>query len=149
MFWLMCFTVALQESCGYQSRSCEWCVAVSSALWALKCSICHIILFHLLDCCSAVKPEMYPWQRWLRYECAINIEDLIKLSDVMSEHSLGPNGGLAQSPRLQESNLLFLLYVRLWYAVEICVRPCVLHGLLGEEYRLAWGKVETSYWRSV
>uniref|UniRef100_A0A8R7PT21 Uncharacterized protein n=1 Tax=Triticum urartu TaxID=4572 RepID=A0A8R7PT21_TRIUA len=23
-----------------------------------------------------------------RYECAINIEDLIKLSDVMSEHSL-------------------------------------------------------------
>ena len=28
-----------------------------------------------------------------RYECAINIEDLIKLSDVMSEHSLGPNGG--------------------------------------------------------
>lgn len=28
-----------------------------------------------------------------RYECAINIEDLIKLSDVMNEHSLGPNGG--------------------------------------------------------
>lgn len=23
----------------------------------------------------------------------MNIEDLIKLSDVMSEHSLGPNGG--------------------------------------------------------
>ncbi|XWS21297.1 hypothetical protein CRYUN_Cryun30bG0043500 [Craigia yunnanensis] len=28
------------------------------------------------------------------YDCAINIEDLIKLSDVMTEHSLGPNGGL-------------------------------------------------------
>lgn len=28
-----------------------------------------------------------------RYDCAINIEDLIKLSDVMNEHSLGPNGG--------------------------------------------------------
>ncbi|KAF3624043.1 GPN-loop GTPase 2 [Capsicum annuum] len=28
------------------------------------------------------------------YECAVNIEDLIKLSDVMVEHSLGPNGGL-------------------------------------------------------
>ncbi|KAF4388755.1 hypothetical protein G4B88_019032 [Cannabis sativa] len=28
----------------------------------------------------------------LPYECAINIEDLIKLSDVMTEHSLGPNG---------------------------------------------------------
>ncbi|GKA29384.1 GPN-loop GTPase 2, partial [Tanacetum coccineum] len=27
-----------------------------------------------------------------RYDCAINIEDLIKLSDVMNEHSLGPNG---------------------------------------------------------
>lgn len=28
-----------------------------------------------------------------RYECAVNIEDLVKLSDVMIEHSLGPNGG--------------------------------------------------------
>jgi len=27
------------------------------------------------------------------YECAVNIEELIKLEDVMSEHSLGPNGG--------------------------------------------------------
>ncbi|EXB55841.1 GPN-loop GTPase 2 [Morus notabilis] len=26
------------------------------------------------------------------YKCAVNIEDLIKLSDVMTEHSLGPNG---------------------------------------------------------
>ncbi|KAL8095601.1 GPN-loop GTPase QQT1-like [Apium graveolens] len=30
----------------------------------------------------------------LPYDCAVNIEDLIKLSDVMNEHSLGPNGGL-------------------------------------------------------
>ncbi|KAL2894980.1 GPN-loop GTPase QQT1 [Bienertia sinuspersici] len=29
----------------------------------------------------------------LPYDCAVNIEDLIKLSDVMNEHSLGPNGG--------------------------------------------------------
>ncbi|XP_021687295.2 GPN-loop GTPase QQT1 isoform X3 [Hevea brasiliensis] len=28
----------------------------------------------------------------LPYDCAVNIEDLIKLSDVMMEHSLGPNG---------------------------------------------------------
>jgi len=28
-----------------------------------------------------------------RYDCAVNIEDLIKLEDVMTEHSLGPNGG--------------------------------------------------------
>lgn len=27
------------------------------------------------------------------YDCAVNIEDLIKLNDVMNEHSLGPNGG--------------------------------------------------------
>lgn len=32
-----------------------------------------------------------------RYDCAVNIEDLIKLSDVMIEHSLGPNGGTAAS----------------------------------------------------
>ena len=25
--------------------------------------------------------------------CAVNIEELINLSDVMNEHSLGPNGG--------------------------------------------------------
>ncbi|KAB1204000.1 GPN-loop GTPase 2 [Morella rubra] len=29
----------------------------------------------------------------LPYECVVNIEDLIKLDDVMMEHSLGPNGG--------------------------------------------------------
>lgn len=29
-----------------------------------------------------------------RYDCAVNIEDLIKLDDVMMEHSLGPNGGM-------------------------------------------------------
>jgi GPN-loop GTPase len=28
-----------------------------------------------------------------RYDCAVNIEDLVKLSDVMIQHSLGPNGG--------------------------------------------------------
>lgn len=27
------------------------------------------------------------------YECAINIHDLISLSDVMEEFGLGPNGG--------------------------------------------------------
>ncbi|KAM1714269.1 hypothetical protein ACFX12_024899 [Malus domestica] len=27
------------------------------------------------------------------YECFVNVEDLIKLNDVMVEHSLGPNGG--------------------------------------------------------
>lgn len=29
----------------------------------------------------------------VRYECAVNIEDLVKLEDVMSQYDLGPNGG--------------------------------------------------------
>ena len=28
----------------------------------------------------------------LLYQCAVNIEDLIKILDVMIEHGLGPNG---------------------------------------------------------
>ncbi|KAM0916942.1 hypothetical protein ACQ4PT_009933 [Festuca glaucescens] len=43
-----------------------------------------------------------------RYECAINIEDLIKLSDVMSEHSLGPNGGLVYCMDYLEKNIDWL-----------------------------------------
>jgi hypothetical protein len=58
-----------------------------------------------------------------RYECAINIEDLIKLSDVMSEHSLGPNGGLSI---VQESSLLVLFLCLLmlccWY---LCQALCI------------------------
>jgi GPN-loop GTPase len=30
----------------------------------------------------------------LRYECGVNVTDLISLTDVMDEHGLGPNGGL-------------------------------------------------------
>uniref|UniRef100_A0A453FDS6 GPN-loop GTPase 2 n=1 Tax=Aegilops tauschii subsp. strangulata TaxID=200361 RepID=A0A453FDS6_AEGTS len=44
----------------------------------------------------------------LPYECAINIEDLIKLSDVMSEHSLGPNGGLVYCMDYLEMNIDWL-----------------------------------------
>ena len=29
----------------------------------------------------------------LPYECAVNIEDLIKLEDAMNQYGLGPNGG--------------------------------------------------------
>jgi GTPase SAR1 family protein len=29
----------------------------------------------------------------LPYECAVNIEELIKLEDVMAQYDLGPNGG--------------------------------------------------------
>lgn len=42
-------------------------------------------------CCNGEK--VVSFLNVIRYECAINIEELIKLSDVMSEHSLGPNGG--------------------------------------------------------
>ncbi|KAI3972759.1 hypothetical protein MKX01_019417 [Papaver californicum] len=44
----------------------------------------------------------------LPYDCAVNMEDLIKLSDVMSEHSLGPNGGLVYCMDYLEKNLDWL-----------------------------------------
>ncbi|KAL9280242.1 GPN-loop GTPase QQT1 [Arabidopsis thaliana] len=42
------------------------------------------------------------------YECAVNIEELIKLEDVMSEHSLGPNGGLVYCMEYLEKNIDWL-----------------------------------------
>ncbi|RWW34337.1 hypothetical protein BHE74_00055428 [Ensete ventricosum] len=62
---------ALQKSSCRQFGSCKRCIAVSFEL--------GVIDVHLIFT--------------LVYECAVNIEDLIKLSDVMAEHSLGPNGG--------------------------------------------------------
>ncbi|CAI0464556.1 unnamed protein product [Linum tenue] len=44
----------------------------------------------------------------LPYDCAVNIEDLIKLSDVMAEHSLGPNGGLVYCMDFLEKNIDWL-----------------------------------------
>ncbi|KAL7607438.1 GPN-loop GTPase QQT1 [Lactuca sativa] len=44
----------------------------------------------------------------LPYDCAINIEDLIKLSDVMNEHNLGPNGGLVYCMDYLEKNIDWL-----------------------------------------
>ncbi|PKA57123.1 hypothetical protein AXF42_Ash002427 [Apostasia shenzhenica] len=44
----------------------------------------------------------------LPYECAVNVEDLIKLSDVMAEHSLGPNGGLVYCMDYLERNIDWL-----------------------------------------
>ncbi|KAG6784445.1 hypothetical protein POTOM_010139 [Populus tomentosa] len=45
----------------------------------------------------------------LPYDFAINIEDLMKLSDVMNEHSLGPNGGLVYCLDYLEKNIVWLL----------------------------------------
>ncbi|XP_075511863.1 GPN-loop GTPase QQT1-like isoform X2 [Primulina tabacum] len=44
----------------------------------------------------------------LPYDCAINIEELIKLSDVMAEHSLGPNGSLIYCMDYLEKNIDWL-----------------------------------------
>ncbi|KAK1553702.1 hypothetical protein Q3G72_002320 [Acer saccharum] len=49
-----------------------------------------------------------PANETLPYECAVNIEDLIKLSDVMGEHSLGPNGGLVYCMDYLEKNVDWL-----------------------------------------
>ncbi|XP_068314234.1 GPN-loop GTPase QQT1-like [Pyrus communis] len=44
----------------------------------------------------------------LPYECVVNMEELIKLSDVMVEHSLGPNGGLVYCMDYLEKNIDWL-----------------------------------------
>ncbi|KAM7279832.1 hypothetical protein ACFE04_006966 [Oxalis oulophora] len=44
----------------------------------------------------------------LPYDCAVNIEDLIKLSDVMAQHNLGPNGGLVYCMDYLEKNIEWL-----------------------------------------
>uniref|UniRef100_A0A7I4C3J4 GPN-loop GTPase 2 n=1 Tax=Physcomitrium patens TaxID=3218 RepID=A0A7I4C3J4_PHYPA len=44
----------------------------------------------------------------LPYECAVNIEDLVKLEDVMSQYDLGPNGGLVFCMDYLEKNLDWL-----------------------------------------
>lgn len=44
----------------------------------------------------------------LPYECAVNIEDLIKLSDAMVQHDLGPNGGLVYCMDYLEKNIDWL-----------------------------------------
>ncbi|CAM6089107.1 unnamed protein product [Calypogeia fissa] len=45
----------------------------------------------------------------LPYECAVNIEELIKLEDVMAEHGLGPNGGLVYCMDYLEKNMDWLI----------------------------------------
>ena len=42
-----------------------------------------------------------------RYECAVNVEDLIRLEDVMEQHTLGPNGGT--TPRFLFVSFSFLI----------------------------------------
>jgi hypothetical protein len=44
----------------------------------------------------------------LPYECAVNIEDLVKLEDVMSQYDLGPNGGLIYCMDYLEKNIDWL-----------------------------------------
>ena len=45
----------------------------------------------------------------LPYECAVNIEDLIKLEDAMNQYGLGPNGG--KSSALQISLKYIILFI--------------------------------------
>ncbi|GBG78431.1 hypothetical protein CBR_g26460 [Chara braunii] len=44
----------------------------------------------------------------LPYECAVNIEDLITLSDVVAQYGLGPNGGLVYCMDYLEKNMDWL-----------------------------------------
>lgn len=52
--------------------------------------------------------NMDPANDQLPYDCAVNIEDLIKLGDAMNEHSLGPNGGLLYCMEYIEKNIDWL-----------------------------------------
>lgn len=58
--------------------------------------LCFMPLFHVLISSVILLYGCYMSYSLFeqRYDCAINIEDLIKLEDVMAEHSLGPNGGI-------------------------------------------------------
>ncbi|CAH2059946.1 unnamed protein product [Thlaspi arvense] len=44
----------------------------------------------------------------LPYECAVNVEELIKLEDVMVDPALGPNGGLVYCMEYLEKNIDWL-----------------------------------------
>jgi hypothetical protein len=46
----------------------------------------------------------------LPYECAVNIEDLIKIEDVMAEHGLGPNEDLVYCMDFLEKNIDWLQF---------------------------------------
>jgi GTPase SAR1 family protein len=50
-----------------------------------------------------------PANDFLPYKCAIDIAELVKLSDVMEEHQLGPNGGIIYCMKYLEANLDWLL----------------------------------------
>ncbi|GJP57187.1 hypothetical protein CLOM_g16218 [Closterium sp. NIES-68] len=53
--------------------------------------------------------NMDPANDRLPYECAVNIEELIRLEDVMSQHGLGPNGGLVYCMDYIDKNFDWLL----------------------------------------
>ncbi|CAI5988437.1 unnamed protein product [Closterium sp. NIES-64] len=44
----------------------------------------------------------------VQYECAVNVEELVRLEDVMGQHGLGPNGGLVYCMDYIDKNLDWL-----------------------------------------
>ncbi|BBN11693.1 GPN-loop GTPase [Marchantia polymorpha subsp. ruderalis] len=74
-----------------------------------KTTYCHGLshFFELIGRKTAVV-NLDPANDTLPYECAVNIEELVKLEDVMSEHNLGPNGGLVYCMDYLEKNIDWL-----------------------------------------
>jgi hypothetical protein len=70
---------------------------------------------------------VYPNNKY-RYDCAVNIEDLVKLSDVMIEHSLGPNGGKSIP------SLLFEVFVYLNFWLVLMSQPIASILLIDSVY---------------
>jgi hypothetical protein len=79
---------------------CYWCAGrLRLSIWILLMTHCRILFrwfffgLRCLFCLYYVDLKFAFFDANYSYECAVNIEELIKLSDVMAEHSLGPNGG--------------------------------------------------------
>ena len=63
----------------------------------------------LSACRKVAVVNLDPANDSLSYPCAINVEELVCLEEVMREHELGPNGGLVFCMEYIEANLDWLL----------------------------------------
>lgn len=88
-------------------------------------------------------PANEPSSRLEGYEAAVDIEDLVKLDEVMDELKLGPNGGEKGGLACRSCRGVLALTVVLCCVRGWCVAGShgVLHGAVGGEFRLAAGAV--------
>jgi hypothetical protein len=51
---------------------------------------------------------LFAFELWFRYECSIDVRELVSVEDVMTEMNLGPNGGLVYAMEYLVSNIDWL-----------------------------------------